>query len=150
MKTDVELRPWRPADQDATRALILQGLGDHFGIIRPEFNPDLDDIQAAYLDRGAIFVVAECAGRLVGTGALVVESPGTGRIVRVSVDHAWRRQGIGHQIVAHLIDAARTAGYHTLLVETNDDWHAAIALYRAFNFATEDVRNGEIHMRRAL
>lgn len=150
MKPDVTLRPWRPADQEATRALILQGLGDHFGVIRPEFNPDLDDIQAAYLVRGAQFVVAEHAGRLVGTGALVAEGEGTGRIVRVSVDRARRRQGIGHQIVAHLIDAARAAGYHTLLVETNDDWHAAIALYRAFGFATEDVRNGEIHMRRAL
>lgn len=150
MTAGVEIRPWRPADQDAARALVLQGLGDHFGAIRPELNPDLDDIQAAYLDRGALFVVAVVQERLVGTGALIAETAGTGRIVRVSVDRAWRRQGIGRGIVAHLIAAARTAGYQTLLVETNDDWQDAIALYRAFGFKTEAVRDGEIHLRRAL
>jgi hypothetical protein len=42
------VRPFRPADQVAARALIEEGLGEHFGFIDRDANPDLDDIAASY------------------------------------------------------------------------------------------------------
>jgi hypothetical protein len=65
------LRSFVPADQDAAYSLILEGLGGHFGFIDTSLNPDLDDIQSAYLDTGACFVVADVGGDLAGTGALI-------------------------------------------------------------------------------
>lgn len=147
MREGLVLRPFHPSDQTAVQTLILHGLSEYFDEIRPEFNPDLNDIQRNYVDRGALFLVAACHGRIVGTGALVPETAVVGRIVRVSVDHDWRRQGLGRRLVTRLLDAARDRGCTAVVVETNDDWTSAIALYRAFGFQTEARHSGEIHMR---
>ena len=42
----IVVRRFAPADQDAARRLILEGLGAHFGSIDESLNPDLDDIAA--------------------------------------------------------------------------------------------------------
>jgi len=141
----VTIRPFAPNDQDAARRLVLAGLGDHFGAIDETRNPDLDDIAATYVLPGHLFVVAERDGRVVGTGALVTEEPGVGRLVRMSVDRAERGRGIGRALVRHLIEAARSRGHRRLVVETNDDWHDAIGLYLACGFTEEDRRDGEVH-----
>ena len=64
------IRPFTPRDQAAVRALILAGLGDHFGFIDETRNPDLDDIAGTYLARNHVFVVGELGGAVVATGAL--------------------------------------------------------------------------------
>jgi len=138
-------RPFAPADQEAARRLVLEGMGEHFGVIDESLNPDLDDIAAAYLDRDAQFVLAECRGQLAGTGALIAEGEGIGRLVRVSVAPWYRRRGLARAIVFHLIDLARERGYRRLLVETNDDWVDAIGLYRACGFGAVTQRDGEMH-----
>ena len=74
----------------AVRSLILAGLGEHFGFVDESMNPDLDDIQTVYVDVGACFVIAEIAGDLAGTGALIEEEPGIGRLVRMSVSPVYR------------------------------------------------------------
>jgi ribosomal protein S18 acetylase RimI-like enzyme len=140
------IRDFAPTDQVATRRLVLAGLGDHFGVIDETMNPDLDDIATHYLAPGHRFVLAERDGTLVGTGALIEESPGTGRLVRMSVDRAHRGRGIGRALVNHLLAAARARGYRRVVVETNDDWWDAIALYRACGFTEFDRHDGEIHM----
>lgn len=144
--SDLRIRPFSPADQPATRQLILDGLAGHFGWLDETANPDLDDIQSSYLDRGARFVVAEIAGELVGTGALIAEAPGVGRLVRMSVSGQHRRRGIGRALVEHFILIAQAAGYTRLIIETNDDWDDAIGLYRRCGFVEERRAAGETHM----
>jgi ribosomal protein S18 acetylase RimI-like enzyme len=150
MKKNLSIRPFMPADQKATRDLILEGLGGHFGILNPELNPDLDDIYANYPNKGFLFVVCEIEGILVGTGALIAERARTGRIVRVSVANSCRRQGIGRLITDHLIAAAPQYGYKHIVVETNDDWFEAIHLYKSCGFKECDRCCGEIHMIKVL
>lgn len=142
----VTIRPFRPEDQQTVRALVLAGLGDHFGQIDETKNPDLDDITANYVSRGARVVVAEIDGVTVGAGTLVEEGPGVGRLVRMSVARDQRGRGIGRQLVTHLLDEARRRGYRRVVVETTDDWQDAIGLYRACGFQTEGFRDGDIHM----
>lgn len=142
----IAIRPFRPEDQAVTRRLILAGLGDHFGTIDETKNPDLDDIVASYVDRGASVVVAEYAGEIVGAGTLAVEAPGVGRLVRMTVAGEMRGRGLGRRLVNHLLDEARRRGYGRVLVETTDDWQDAIGLYRACGFQTEGFRDGDIHM----
>jgi ribosomal protein S18 acetylase RimI-like enzyme len=142
----VTIRPFTPADQTATRRLVLNGLGDHFGQIDETMNPDLDDIETHYLTPGHRFVLAERDGTLVGAGALIEETPDTGRLVRMSVDSAHRGQGIGRTLVTHLVAEARARGYHRVVIETNDDWWDAIGLYRACGFIEFDRHSGDVHM----
>lgn len=143
--SEIELRPFAPADQAAVRALVLAGLADHFGELDPTLNHDLDDIAANYVERGAVAIVAEQNGRIIGAGTLIPDSPGVGRLVRMSVARKARGQGLGKRLVRRLIEIARARGDHLLLVETNDDWHDAIALYRACGFQNDHVANGEAH-----
>ena len=84
---------------------------------------------------------------MVATGALVAEDARTGRLVRMSVAHAHRREGLGRLMVAHLLAAARQRGYSHVLLETNADWHDARALYRACGFVEEVLAGGLVHMR---
>lgn len=141
--TDIQIRPFNANDQSLARALILQGLGEHFGFIDETLNPDLDDIAANYLARGHLFVVAESQQTLVGTGALRVYPDKTGQLVRISTHAAYRRLGIACAICQHLIDSARQRDLLRLIVETNDNWHGAIKLYQNLGFVEyQRVRNG--------
>ena len=131
------------------RALILAGLGDHFDHVDPTLNPDLDDITASYLVPGHGFLIAEVDGKLAGTGALRIDGD-AGQIVRVSVDRQFRRLGIGRALVAALLAAASARGLSRVWMETNDDWHDAIGLYRGCGFRPFDHRDGCIFMERLL
>jgi ribosomal protein S18 acetylase RimI-like enzyme len=132
------IRPFAPADQTGARSLILTGLGEHFGYIDETRNPDIDDIQAYYVRAGHTFLVAEQAGTLLGTGALVREASVVARIVRVSVDRACRRCGIARNLVCKLIAIAARQGVQRLLVETNHDWTDALGFYLALGFTEYD------------
>lgn len=143
---NITVRPFRIADQKAVRELILEGLGEHFGVIKPELNPDLDNIYSHYIKPGNLFLVCDLDGEIIGTGALIEEMDRTGRIVRVSVAQSYRRQGIGRLITGQLIKAAPGYGFNRIVVETNEDWFSAIRLYQNFGFQEFDRRNGEIHL----
>lgn len=132
---EIRLRPFQPRDQSAARALILAGLGDHFDRIDETRNPDIDDIMGNYVSRGHVFLVATIGDALVGTGALIDEGQGVGRMVRLSVCRQHRRKGIARAIVGGLVVLARRRGLRRLEVETSNDWHEAIRLYTECGFA---------------
>jgi amino-acid N-acetyltransferase len=63
------------------------------------------------------FVIAERAGRLIGTGAL--ERFGTAALLRsVAVEPQWRGSGVGRLIVAELEQRALAAGIAELILLT--------------------------------
>jgi ribosomal protein S18 acetylase RimI-like enzyme len=132
--TPLIIRLFEPGDQEAARQLILGGLGEHFSWIDETCNPDLDDIQVNYTEPGHLFLIAEINGQVVGTGGLVTESETMGRIVRMSVDPAHRRMGIGRSLIAHLLDSARQKGLTQVRVTTDHGWEDAIGLYRHSGF----------------
>jgi ribosomal protein S18 acetylase RimI-like enzyme len=144
--TGLTIRPFVPADQPAARRLILEGLAEHFGVVDESRNPDIDDIAAHYLGRGHLFLVSHDAEGLVGTAALVFESPAVGQLVRVSVAARCRRRGVAKALVMRLIDAGRAQQLVRLWMETNDDWEPAIRLYRSCGFKEYARRNGNIYM----
>lgn len=146
--SDLIIERYTPADQSAAQALILAGLEERWGTLDPSLNPDLSDIAASYAT--GVFLVARLAGRLVGTGALTLESEGVGRIVRVSVARAHRRRGIGARILQALLDEARARGYHTLVLETTETWDDAIAFYLRHGFRIVARRHGDVHFAMAL
>jgi ribosomal protein S18 acetylase RimI-like enzyme len=146
MGTGLLIRPFAARDQEVARLLVLRGLGEHFGYIDESLNPDVDDIAAYYVLAGHDFVVAVKGGFLVGTAALVRETSWTGRLVRMSVDSAYRRQGIGKALVGHLVELARQRDLHQVLVETNHDWPGVINFYQSQGFMEYDRDAESIYM----
>jgi GNAT superfamily N-acetyltransferase len=139
----IVIRPFRVEDQDAANSLILAGLVEHWGWLDPTMNPDLDDIASTYAD--GVFLVALQGGQVVGTGALVPEAEGVGRIVRMSVHTHLRRQGVGARILQHLCEFARQAGYQQLVLETTSTWEDAVAFYEKHGFRAIGSWDGDTH-----
>lgn len=129
------LRDFQPSDQSGLRRLILAGLQDRWGErFDADVNPDLDDFVANYLDDGAEIVVVEADGTIVATGILVPDDAGTGRIMRMSVAGAHRRQGLARRIVEELIGRAHRSGMSEVRVLADTPWTSAVELYRACGF----------------
>ena len=55
----VTIRQFQPIDQEEARRIVLEGLGEHFGVIDESLNPDLDDIQESFIVAGDEFYVAQ-------------------------------------------------------------------------------------------
>ena len=128
----ITLLPFKPADQAQVKNLILAGLAEHWGVLDPGKNPDLDDIDSSYA--GAVFLVAWQQNRIIGTGALVPRSDDTAEIVRMSVAADMRRKGIGRSILQELCKQARLAGFRKIILETTQTWDGAIEFYKRFGF----------------
>ena len=147
---DLTIRPFQPTDQVQARAIVLAGLGSRWGHIDYSLNPDLDDIQANYIDKGYHFFVAEVAGEMVGTCALTFDELRVGRIERMSVKAVWQRKGFARKLTNHLIQTARDCGCHTLNVETDTPWTSAVRLYQSCGFQLLFENDGETHMQMRL
>ena len=145
MQHSIIYRRFEAHDQVAARQLILNGLGEHYGFIDETRNPDLDNILENYIATGATFLVAQLNEQIVGTGVLLEEEPNVGRIVRMSVDHAYRRHGIGKNMMLHLIEVARQRGYTQVRLETNNDWYDVIAFYTSLGFSIQRIERN-VHM----
>jgi ribosomal protein S18 acetylase RimI-like enzyme len=137
----VTINEFRPDDQEAVRNLILHGLKEHWGSLDPSKNPDLIDISASY--GGQVFLVAREAGEIVGCGALVQETEGVARIVRMSIAAHRRRLGIGQLILWHLVRTARRKGYRQIILETTETWQDAVSFYERNGFRTTHFVDGD-------
>ncbi len=74
--------PFCPEDQQPTKALILAGMKEHWGVLDESKNPDLDDIASSYAD--GVFLVAWQDEEIAGTGAFRLISDATVEIVHMS------------------------------------------------------------------
>jgi putative acetyltransferase len=141
--SNITLHPFQPADQAQVKALILAGLVEHWGVLDPTKNPDLEDITTTYAS--ATFLVARCAGRIIGTGALVPRTDDIAEVVRMSVAADCRRQGIGNTILHALVTHARQAGFRRVILETTDTWQDVIAFYLRFGFHITHYQDGDVY-----
>jgi putative acetyltransferase len=73
---------------------------------------------------------------LLGCGALKEIEPGHGEIKSMHTAAAHRGRGIARRLVAHIIETARSRGYHRVSLETGSTEHfvAARTLYAGFGF----------------
>ena len=130
--TGFSITDFTPADQDEVRELVLQGLGEHWGVIEDGHNPDLDDIAESYASGRTVVVRSE--GAVVATGSIVPRSDADAEIVRMSVVSSARRQGLGRTVVEELLDTARSWGCTRVVLETTSTWDDAKGLYLACGF----------------
>ena len=139
----LEIQPFQPEDQNAVKALILEGLVEHWGFLDESKNPDLEDIGDSY--QCGLFLVAWLDGEIAGTGAFVPRSMDTVEVMRMSVAKDIRRQGVGRQILSELCSSAQRKGYGSVILETTDTWENTIAFYKAFGFQVTHYKDGDVY-----
>lgn len=145
---EIRIEPFSEEWQVSARALILEGMKEHWGTLDPTQNPDLSDIAGHYAD--GVFLIALSGEELIGTAALVPEGEGVMRIVRMSVARNLRRKGIASSILNALLERARECGCHRVVCETTDTWEDAIGFYRKHGFEITGRQNGEVHFARDI
>lgn len=125
------IRAYQADDQDAAKALILDGLREHWGELDLTLNPDLNNIAASFPNG---FFVAVSASTLIATGGIKRVDHSTFQIERMSVARAWRKQGIGKRMLSRLINHALQLGGTRILLETTANWATARKFYEDNGF----------------
>ena len=102
------------------------------------FDAELESLPGDYVEpHGALLlamvdseVAGCCAMRPLGSS----DYPNACEMKRLYVRKAHRRLGLGRQLAEAILDAARVAGYHHMLLDTLTEMESARALYQDLKF----------------
>jgi putative acetyltransferase len=131
--------PATPADWLATRE-IFQEYAQQLGVdLRfQNFEAELDDLPGEYAGPQGALLLAMVDGQLAGCCAMrpLISSdyPNACEMKRLFVRDSYRCIGLGRQLAEAILDAARVAGYHHLLLDTLSEMESARALYADLAF----------------
>ena len=116
----------------ALHDLALEWAGAHGG--SGEWDADLDEIPAIYLDARGEFLVGTVGERVVAMGALRRVSDTSARITRMRVHPDHQRRGYGRRVLERLERRAAELGYSRLELDTTTLQTAAQALYASAGY----------------
>lgn len=101
-----------------------------------EANRPLGSVGGSFPTRDDVrYLVGVLSGRVVACGAIRSIDPTTAEITRMYVRPAYRRRGIGRQLLDALEELAYQAGHSVLRLETGTYLPSAIALYRSSGYS---------------
>jgi putative acetyltransferase len=133
----MKIREATPADFDAIRAIVSDTLAEFgFPVESTGIDADLDDIRAAYQHSGGRFrVLVDESDTVVGCGGIYPVDERTAELRKMYFRPAVRGRGFGRTLLADLVDAAKSAGFERMVLETASNLTAAIRLYEQFGFS---------------
>lgn len=113
-----------------------QGLG--IDLCFQDFETELATLPGEYAAPRGTLVLATVDGQLAGCCALrpmdAADYPNAAEMKRLYVRPGFRGLGLGRRLAEVVLDAARQAGYTSVLLDTLDDMEAARALYEDLGF----------------
>ncbi len=103
-----------------------------------DFESELDSLPGDYAAPRGALLLALIEGQVAGCCALRpidnVDYANAAEMKRLYVRKAFRGFGLGRQLAEAILDAARAAGYHSVLLDTLDEMEAARQLYAELGF----------------
>ena len=143
------LRPIRPADDEIIAATIRAVMTEFFcsGTGFAIHDPEVAQMSASYRGGEARYYVVEHGGvvrggagfgRLQGTSA----KEATCELRKMYFQPEVRGHGLGHTMLALLLEEMRAAGYRRCYLETTSRMQAAQHLYRAHGFTPLPAAEG--------
>jgi len=138
----LNIRRYQPSDHVAVWKLHKTALVAAGAYSTSAADPDLNQIEAVYLDNGGEFLVGTLQDRIIAMGALRRTTPDLAEIRRMRVHPDFQRHGFGQAIYNELEKRARELGYSLLHLDT------AAVLVGAQHFYTKngfkEVRRGQL------
>ena len=131
--------PETPAQLQETRLIFLEYAAQlGIDLCFQNFDAELADLPGDYATPQGALLLAYVNADLAGCCALRPLDPAdyanACEMKRLYVRNACRRLGLGRQLAEAVLDAARIAGYHHLLLDTLSDMESARALYEDMGF----------------
>ncbi len=133
---DYQIRRAEPADH----AGVARELAAYFAFLGEEVDPDgLDhdvaDWQHEYGGAtGAMLVVVDPDGRVVGTAAVRRLEPGVAELKRMWLRPEQRGRGLADRLMERVLVEARALGAKVLRLDSERRLAAAVRLYRRYGF----------------
>ena len=124
----------------ALTAELFQEYGSSLGIDLSfqDFAAELQTLPGLYGPPRGALLLALADGHPAGCCGLrpldEVDEPNASEMKRLYVRPAFRRFGLGRQLVEATLDAGRRLGYAAILLDTLDDMEAARTLYEDLGF----------------
>jgi DNA-binding MarR family transcriptional regulator/predicted GNAT family N-acyltransferase len=109
----------------------------------------LADPETHILAPGGAIWFALVDGEVIGTCALLRESPGVYELTKMGVQTGWRGKGAGRLLIDAAIAHFRRQRGKTLFLETNSRLTPALALYESAGFVRQPARRPDSHYRRS-
>lgn len=131
--------PHSADELQATRA-IFEEYAAQLGIdlCFQHFDAELAGLPGDYAAPQGCLLLARAGDEIAGCCAMrpleSVDYPNACEMKRLYVRQKFRRTGLGRQLAEAVLDAARAAGYHSVLLDTLNDMEAARALYEDLGF----------------
>ncbi|MEQ8584216.1 MAG: GNAT family N-acetyltransferase [Marinoscillum sp.] len=97
--------------------------------VEPHDREMLDAPYEYIIQPGGRIFFARVDGEIVGTVALIVETPDTFELAKMGVTPKYKGLKIGKMLMQHAIAEARKAGMKRLVLESNTKLTAALNLY---------------------
>lgn len=133
------ITPDSPDQLTATRQIFLE-YAKQLGVdlCFQNFEAELANLPGEYGEPGGTLLLALVDGEIAGCCGLraldSVDYPNAAEMKRLYVRKAFRRFGLGRQLAEAVLDAARMASYHCVLLDTLNDMESARALYAELGF----------------
>jgi ribosomal protein S18 acetylase RimI-like enzyme len=118
---------------DEFKKINIEWLKETVGI-SPYDEKVLDNPEDEILKKGGKIFLAFAGTEFVGTFILLPVNHEDIELTKLSVDKAYRRMGIGRQLMNYAIDDARKAGYTSIILLTHTSLTEALKLYRKMGF----------------
>ena len=124
----------------AIAAQLFREYADSLGLdlAFQNFDDELAQLPGHYAAPRGALLLAYVDGALAGCCALRpldnADIPNAAEMKRLYVRRAFRGFGLGRQLAETILDAARQAGYASVLLDTLDDMEAARNLYADLGF----------------
>lgn len=127
--------PRSQADLDTVRAIFREYEKDTgISLCFQGFEQELASLPGRYAPpAGRLFLLVD-QDAAIGCIALRPLEPGLCEMKRLYVRPTHRGRGLGRVLAERLIADARSIGYHTMRLDTLENWRPAVGLYRALGF----------------
>lgn len=148
MKAPLEIVPYAPELRDHFYRLNAQWLERYFRIEDID-RTVLSDPERYVLQPGGAIFFAKLGEEIVGTCALLQESPGVFELTKMGVDETFRGLGAGKRLLDACIAEFHRRGGQTLFLESNSSLKPALRMYEKAGFVFQpSIRPGS-HYERA-
>ena len=129
----IQIIEYNDAHQPAFKALNLEWL-DQYNLTESHDLDILNDPRATIVDRGGVIFLASSGQQIVGTAALMKEHGDVYELVKMSVDKNFRKAGISKLLIEKCIEAAQHRHASRIILFSNHQLKAALALYEKYGF----------------